>query len=120
MSIIFDAAAGGAQIELSGPGGMPGLIIHELRRPENIQAEVAWTLGGTMIRWEKARNAVPLTLAGGDDWGWLPTETVISLEALAAVVNPSTPYVLSYQGTDYNVVWRFEDGPVIEAEHILS
>lgn len=118
MEIRFDTAT--ANILLAGPGGAPGLMVEELRRPENIQAEVAWTLGGTMIRWEKPRKAVPLTLVGGDDWGWISAATLAALEAKAAIVNPATPYVLAYGATNYNVLWRFESGPVIEATPVLN
>lgn len=119
MAIIFDAAMGGAQIELAGPGGKPGLVIAERQTPQRILAETAWTKGGKQIRWEKPVKSVPLTLRGGDNWGWIDTAAVDALYAMADDPNPATPYVLDYEGTLYDVFWRFEEPPVIEAEQIV-
>lgn len=109
MAVIFDNAG-------VSPVTLPNLVIAEKQVPQKVEAAVAWTKGGKQIRWERIIKSVPLTLYGGDNWGWMDQDQLDAMQVYADQVNPATPYVLNYNGALYNVKFRFEDPPVIAHE----
>jgi hypothetical protein len=72
------------------------------------------TLDGTMITFHRALKAGrPITLEGGQTWGWLTGAQVESIAALAA--SPGAIYPLQINGQTYQVAFRHDDAPAFEA-----
>lgn len=95
---------------------LPDLVIGDEYAWTGIEAAVDMTVGGAPIVWEREVSGQPLDLVGGDDWGWITRTTLESLKALAAVARST--YTLSFEGTDYTVRFRHEEG-ALEATPII-
>lgn len=73
--------------------------------------------GGVPLIFEQQRGYKNLDLVGDADAGWATYETLLGVQALAAV--PEASYTLSYEGTDYTVKFRNWDTPVIDADPLV-
>ena len=82
-----------------------------------VAASVDFSLGGTPMVWEGAREGRPIDLVGGEDTAWISRSALESLKALAAV--PLGVHTLDFEGTAYMVRFRHEEPPVISAEQVL-
>ena len=72
------------------------------------------TLDGSMITFHRALKAGrPITLEGGQSWGWLTGEQVEAIATLAA--SPGAIYPLQINGQTYQVAFRHDDAPAFEA-----
>jgi hypothetical protein len=98
---------------------IPGLIWSDEFDWTGVVSEVSPAVNGNLVVQEAAvTSGRPVTLKGGADFGWLKRSALLALQALAAV--PEATYTLSYNGTDYTVRWRHEDGQVIEATPVID
>jgi hypothetical protein len=96
---------------------LPDLVIEGEFDFTGVRAEVALSLGGTPIVWEDSVQGKPIDLVGGNDTGWIDRSTLVSLLALAAVAGAT--YTLTYESDTYNVRFRHEEAPAIEATPII-
>lgn len=73
------------------------------------------TLAGAVIVEESLRNGAgrPITLKGGEDYGWL---SYAQLSALRARRTPGREMTLAlHDGRSLQVTWNYRDGPCLEA-----
>lgn len=96
---------------------LPDLVIDGEFEFTGVRAEVAHSLGGTPIVWEDSIQGKPLDLVGTRDEGWIDRTTLLALQALAGVAGAT--YTLTYESDTYNVRFRHEDVPAIEAFPII-
>ena len=82
-----------------------------------VAANVERTIQGKVIVTEQIIQGQPFDLIGGDSWGWLNRTTINELVSIVNVINQT--YTLDYNGVQYKVRFRYEDGDPIEAEPIL-
>ena len=73
---------------------------------------------GSLIVYEQPISFNDLILIGGSDWGWLPRSTMLSLKAMADIINST--YSLDYEGTIYTVRFKSEDIPVISGDSLIK
>ena len=72
------------------------------------------TLDGTMVTFHRAlKGGRPITLEGGQSWGWLTGEQVAAVAALAA--SPGAIYSLQINGETHQVAFRHDEPPAFEA-----
>ena len=95
---------------------LPDLSIEQEYGWTGVEAAVDRTVGGSPVVWEREITGRTLDLVGGDDMGWITRSTLESLKSLAAVVRGT--YTLSFEGTDYTVRFRHEEG-AIEAAPVI-
>ena len=99
--------------------GLPGLVWLDEFGWTGVVSEVAPAINGTVIVQEAALSGGrPVTLQGDAETGWLQRSDLQALQATAAV--PEATYGLSYNGNNYTVRWRHEDGQVIAATPIVG
>lgn len=96
---------------------LPDLVMDQEYAWTGVESAVDLTIGGAPIVWEREISGQPLDLVGGDDTGWITRTTLESLKSIASV--PRATYTLSYEGTDYTIRFRHEDG-AIEATPVIS
>jgi hypothetical protein len=73
-------------------------------------------LAGNLVIYESSARNLPMDLSGDAEGAWMSRTDLLSLKAMAAV--PGAVYPLEFNGANYNVRFRHEDAPVIEAEPI--
>lgn len=84
-----------------------------------VRAVAATALDGTPIIWEQSTDGGDIIdLVGGDTSGWITKSTLDSLIALASIAR--AVYTLNYEGNTYNVRFRHEDHPAIEADPVIG
>lgn len=101
------------------------LDLGDLLQPEperlgntDIASAVEYSLSGRAIIWEGAQRSRPITLQGGDDFGWISRATMDDLMAMAGV--PGATYSLTlHDGSVRQVRFRHEDPPVITGTPII-
>lgn len=81
-----------------------------------VDARFAVSRGGNAIIWEQASGYKEADLVGGADTAWIDHATLVLLLGLASM--PGAEYILSYEGTDYQVRFRNWEPPVISADPI--
>ena len=96
---------------------LPDLIIDGEFEWTGVAAQVDTALSGNPIVWEHALSGRSIDLVGEDDTAWIARSVLVSLQALAAVVNGT--YALVYESDNYTVRFRHEDAPAIYAEPII-
>lgn len=82
-----------------------------------VQAQVAPTIGGGLVVWEKTRSGRTIDLVGGSDFGWLPRSVLLQVQALAAV--PNATYTLIFNGSTSRVRFRHEEGSPVSAPPLV-
>lgn len=93
---------------------LPDLIIEDEFASPPVAAVVEQSIINTPVVFEAERaSGRPLTLVGGDDWGWIGRSTLAAVYALASV--PGATYPLIFEGTAYTVRFRNEEPPAISA-----
>ena len=97
---------------------LPDLVMENEFSRSLVEARTARTLGGKMNIWEQALSGRNFDLAGGDDFGLITREVLQQLLDLSAAAN--TFYTLSYEGADFTVRFRHEDGAPIEATPVVA
>lgn len=71
-----------------------------------------YTLGGTqMVYTQSVSGGRPFDLVATEETGWLTYSMVTQLFDLSMY---DTVMTLDWEGTTYNVMWRFDDPPVID------
>lgn len=77
-----------------------------------VASAVEYSLSGRQIVWEATQQSRPITLEGGEDFGWISRATMDELMAMAGV--PGAVYSLTlHDGTVRRVRFRHEEAPVI-------
>ncbi len=72
------------------------------------------TLDGSLITFHRPLKAGrPITLEGGQSWGWMSGAQVDAVAAMAA--SPGAIYSLQIAGETYQVAFRHDDAPAFEA-----
>lgn len=75
--------------------------------------DVSRALDGTeIIQVSEKPSGIPITLSGGDDFGWQSRATVIALKALE-VSNADATFTLQIYGNSYTVRFAQESPPAI-------
>lgn len=98
---------------------LPGLVWLDEVGWSGVVSEAAPAINGSIIVQEAALSGGrPVTLQGDTETGWLQRSDLLDLQALAAV--PEATYILSYNGSNYTVRFRHEDGQVIAATPIVG
>ena len=83
-----------------------------------VEQRVSYTITGAVIVEAAAKQAGrPISLEGGDDYGWVQRSVIATLDAWKAL--PAEPLTLVLRGTTYNVAFDHERGaletrPVME------
>jgi len=95
---------------------LTGLILDE-NFDNKIDSVFETSSMGTGIVFEKKRMFSAFDLIGGEKFGWLMRNTMNELKVLASALN--SVYILNHEGVLYNVRWRNEDIPVIDASPII-
>ena len=95
---------------------LPDLTIEQEFGWTGVESAVDMSVGGAPIVWEREISGQPLDLVGGEDTAWITRAILEDLLALAAV--PRATYTLDYEGTEYTVRFRNEDG-AISAEPLV-
>lgn len=76
-----------------------------------LAADARWSMGGKLIVDEVLRTTGrPITLQGGDSYGWVTRATVEQLEAWRAL--PAQQFTLTYRGTAHTVLMDHARGAV--------
>jgi hypothetical protein len=84
-----------------------------------VVTEAAPAINGNLIVQQAALSGGrPVTLQGDAEQGWLLRSALLSLQSKAAVADAS--YTLAYNGANYTVRFRHEDGQVIAATPIVG
>jgi hypothetical protein len=83
-----------------------------------LQAEVKYSIGGVPLIWEGNLYGRPITLVGDLNTSWIDYETLSNLQSLASV--QYAQYTLVFGDEIYNVRFRHEDSPVIEATPVAE
>jgi len=96
---------------------LPDLTIENEFGWTGVRSEVDRSSGGAPIIWEDVKTGQALDLVGRADTAWIMRATLKALRALAAV--PRANYTLNYEGTEYTVRFRNEDGEAIYAEPLV-
>lgn len=96
---------------------LPDFVIDQEFAWTGIEAAVDRTVGGAPIVWEREISGQPLDLVGAVDMAWATRNTIQAVRNLAAV--PRATYTLDYEGMEYTVRFRHEDGAAIEAEPLV-
>ncbi|MGD8388654.1 MAG: hypothetical protein PVG49_16025 [Desulfobacteraceae bacterium] len=94
--------------------GLPDLTIENEFGWTGVEAAVDRSVGRVPIIWEREISGQALDLVGTADTAWITRATLKALRALAAVLRAT--YTLNYEGTEYTVRFRNEDGEAIYAE----
>jgi hypothetical protein len=69
--------------------------------------------GGIIVFHRHLVGGRPITLTGGQTWGWMQTET---MEAVASMAQePGHVYSLSIYGEAFRVLFRHEEPPAFDA-----
>lgn len=98
---------------------LPGLVLADDVAHTAVRSDVAKTLAGGLVIWETTEpSGRVITLAGGDDYGWLERSTLQSLQALASV--PGATYSLTTPSETITVRFRNENPPAVEATPIVE
>ena len=87
---------------------LPDLVMENEFSQNRVEARVKRTLGGVPNIWEQKNSEKNIDLVGGRDFGWISRDDLTRLHNLAAEANAF--YTLSYDGTEYTVRFRPEDG----------
>lgn len=77
----------------------------------------SWT-GALMIDRGIKLAGRPITLQGGDTWGWIARATVQQLQAWADA--GATGMVLSYRGSNYTVEFDTERGAPVDVQPLVD
>lgn len=72
--------------------------------------------GALSIHVSKKKAGRPITLAAGDDYGWMLGSTLRQLQVWADI--PRQQLTLSLRGESYTVVFRHNDAPAVQAESV--
>ena len=96
---------------------LPDLVMEDEFSQNRVEARVKRTLGGLPNIWEQKNSEKNIDLVGGRDFGWIGRDVLVRLQDLAAEANAF--YTLSYDGTEYTVRFRPEDGAPIEATPVI-
>ena len=76
------------------------------------------TLGGALVTYyQNLTDGVPITLIAQDRVAWFDQSQVDALKAIADVAGAI--YVLDWNGTIYNVMFRHQEPPAIDFSTIL-
>lgn len=95
-----------------------GLIWIDRYEYSGIASEVVETLDGGRIVWESASiSGQPVTLSGGDDYGWLTFETIKLLLAISCNYRAIYDMVTDENET-IRVRFRHEAAPAISAQSV--
>ena len=79
----------------------------------------ARTLGGTLLSWSNSiSKGRPIDLVANESRGWMTRSQIQSLYSMASV--SGTTFELNYKTAIYNVRFRLEDQPVLEAVPLIS
>lgn len=77
------------------------------------------TLDGTMVTFHRALKAGrPITLEGGQTWGWMTGAQVEAVAVLAA--SPGAIYPLQINGLTFQVAFRHDEPPAFEARPLRA
>jgi hypothetical protein len=95
---------------------LPDFVIDQEFAWTGIESAVDRTVGGAPIVWEREISGEALDLVGTADMAWATRATIQAVRNLAAVARAT--YTLDYEGTEYTVRFRNEDG-AIEAEPLV-
>ena len=95
---------------------LPDFVIDQEFAWTGVESAVDRTVGGAPIVWEREISGEALDLVGTVDMAWATRATIQAVRNLAAV--PRATYTLDYEGTEYTVRFRNEDG-AIEAEPLV-
>lgn len=69
--------------------------------------------GSLVVYYAPLAAGRPITLASGEDHGWMRRSTVDALAVLAA--SPGAVYTLTLRGIDHRVMFRHHEPPTFEA-----
>ncbi len=88
-----------------------------------VRQSVDYTLDGALwIDVSVAQAGEPITLAGGQSgelyWGAMTRAQYAQLRALADA--PGQACTLSYLGSTYQVIWRHQDAPALDATDVID
>ncbi|MBS0354017.1 MAG: hypothetical protein JSR83_08975 [Proteobacteria bacterium] len=84
-----------------------------------IRQSQSFTLGGAL--WVDESIALvgePITLAAGDDYGFMTRGEFSQLRALAS--QSEKTWTLTYRGIAYDVIWRHSDAPALSARDLID
>lgn len=114
---------------------LPDVVEEEEISWSGVAAAVERTIQGKLIVTEQAIDGRPITLIGGDDWGWITREVLNELKSLAS--QPYAIYTLQYDFSAIrypelvpdkwperieliSVRFRHEEEPVINATPLVQ
>lgn len=84
-----------------------------------VRQSVSNTLTGALwIDTSTAQGGEPITLSGGATYGHIPRSLFAQLRALADVGGKI--YTLTYRSVSYQVVWRHEEPPALDARDLID
>lgn len=94
---------------------LPDLTIADEFSTPPVAAVAEPSVINTPVVFETERSSGrPITLVGESDTAWITRAVLQSLYALASV--PGATYTLNYEGTEYTVRFRNEEGDPISAD----
>lgn len=80
-----------------------------------VQASRSYSVGGALLVDRGLKLAGrPITLQGGETWGWMARSTVLQLQAWANA--GATGMTLNYRGTAYTVEFDSERGAAVDVQ----
>ena len=101
-------------IQLSALSLPSSLVWTDARAWSPVSQSSKRALDGSMVTFHRALKAGrPITLEGGQSWGWMTGEQVAALSILAA--SPGAIYPLQINGQTYQVAFRHDEPPAFEA-----
>lgn len=106
-------------ISLGGIELSNSMVWQERYTGRSVQATERRFLGGGLhITAAKLTGGKPITLAAGEEFGWLTRDQVEQVMALAS--DPVGVYTLLFNGASYEVAFRHSEAPAVEMFPLIA